>query len=159
MDDTEVCKLLDRVRVHYQNMAKADEVSEEWYRVLKNYKCEEVVKKLDEYLQDEIKRKKIPSPFDLVDGLLTLNKKEKLKNDYLIDCNLCHKTMLLNEYNSTHYKKCLLIKALIRKLSKEGTKVTYQDLDNYSYERLDKLYDKYYEKEQKVRIEGIRKLC
>ncbi len=159
MSESEVSNLLDRVKLHYQHLSLSDELLEEWFRVLKKYNSDEVFNNLDKYLMIEKNRDRIPNPFDLTDGLITENQKEKLKNDYLIDCNLCHKTMLLSEYNSTHYKKCLLIKALIRKLAKEGTKVTYQDLDNYSYERLDKLYDKYLEKNKKIRIEGIRKLC
>lgn len=143
MREDEVYKLLSKVRIYYQNMSKSDDVNDLWFEVLKNYDTSDVIEGLDRYLDDEKNRARIPIPQDLIVGLKTIDQKEKLKNDILIDCNLCHKTMRLSEYNNTHFKKCLLIKTLIPILQKKGNDVTYEVLNEYDYTTLDKLYEKY----------------
>ncbi len=147
MTEEEVYKLLERVRVYYQHLSKSDEIYEEWYRVLKKYNVEEVNKGLDNYLRDEKNRTRIPMPQDLIDGLITEEQKEKLKNDYLIDCNLCHKTMLLSEYDS-HYSKCLKVKAVLLLLRKKGQVIEYDELSRYDIKTLERFLNenKIYEK-------------
>jgi len=60
----------------------------------------------------------------------------------LIRCNLCQREMLIAEYDR-HYDKCLAITTLIPILRDKGQKINYKDLDEYSFESLDKLLEKY----------------
>lgn len=141
MNEREVSDLLDRVKLHYQHLSLSDELLEEWFRVLKKYKNEEVINNLDKYLMIEKNRDRIPNPFDLIDGLITQQQKEKLKNDYLIDCNLCHKTMTLSEYDS-HYSKCLKIRSVMTILKRKGQAVEYDELFRYDIDTLEKFLNK-----------------
>ncbi len=140
MKEHEVEELLQIVKIHYQNFSIYDSLRDEWFRILKNYSANEVLDNLDKYLEDDRNRERIPMVFDLKKGLLTLDKKERFKNDYLIDCNLCHKTMFLSEYDNTHHRKCLLIKTIIKDYKKKNQNIAYEELDKFSFEELDKRF-------------------
>ena len=51
--------------------------------------------------------------------------------------------MPLSIYEGPHFKKCLLIKALIPVLKEKGDDVDYEELDKHSFETLEKVWDKY----------------
>lgn len=140
MREDEVYKLLSRIRIYYQNMSKSDDVNDEWYKILKNYDTADVLEGLERYLKDEKNRTRIPMPQDLIVGLITLDKKEKLKNDYLVDCNLCHKTMFLSQYNN-HYGRCLTITSLVKIYRDKGETMSYEELNTFTTERLNKFYE------------------
>lgn len=155
MSEEEVYEILDRVKVNYQHLAMPDELFDEWYNQLKYYAKDEVYKNLDNYFKSDRKRRNIPLVYDLIDGLLTIEQqKTKSKDNFKIDCQLCHRFMTLEEYNN-HYDKCLLIKTLIPILQKNGETVDYDSLNEYDYQTLDKVYDKYVPIKKEINFTGV----
>ena len=70
---------------------------------------------------------------------------DELSNDYIVDCNLCGKTMLLSQFDE-HVKKCLLCKALEQKAKDSGKNITYEEFMRMPYEKLDNAYGKMFER-------------
>lgn len=77
---------------------------------------------------------------------------EDLSKDYIVDCNLCGKTMLLSQFEE-HHKKCLLCKALETKAKDSGKDITYEEFMRMPYEKLDNAYGKLFAR--KVNTEEI----
>lgn len=142
MNRVEVTKLLNRIKANWNYFNVAEYVVDEWLRLLKPYDNYDVNLKLDNYIKNDEKDQP-PTAKYMASYLLTPQEKANKTTDILIDCNLCHKTMRLSEYNNTHFKKCLLIKTLIPILKRKGNDVTYEALNEYDYTVLDKLYEKY----------------
>lgn len=142
MTKVEVLKLLNKIKVYYPNFSLEDYVKEEWIEKLKPYDNEDVLKKLDEHLKGD-KSKEPPKLHYITKFLKTPEEKKRYTGDFIVDCNLCGKTMTLEEYDKEHYKKCLLIKSLIPILKARGEDVDYNKLDEYNYETLDRVWDKY----------------
>lgn len=59
-----------------------------------------------------------------------------------VECNLCHRWMSLDEYDS-HYGKCLDIEYLENIAKQKGEVFTREDLENCKQAIIDKLLDKY----------------
>lgn len=149
MSAEEVYELLERVRVYYQNMSRADTVYEIWYNVLKNYSYQEVCEGLEKYVSFKENRKRIPTPYDLIDDISSIKQKAEATNDFVIDCNLCHKNMTLSEYNR-HYSKCSSISYLLLIFKKANKNVTRTELESLSDEDFEKVYEKYKQYEIKA---------
>lgn len=143
MQKEDIVELLDRVKLHYQHLSMSDELFYEWFRILKEYNRDDVFKKLDEYLENESNRDRIPMAFDLIDGLITHEQKKKIHSDYLIRCNLCGREMLLSEYDSKHFDRCSSINYLLRIMREQGIKVEYRDLETLDEIKFQKVYEKY----------------
>lgn len=142
MTKVEVLKFLNKIKVYYSNFSLEDYVKEEWIEKLKPYDQEDVLEKFDEHIKGD-KSKEPPKLHFIIKYLKTPEEKKRYTGDFIVDCNLCGKTMTLEEYNNIHYKKCLLIKSLIPILKERGEDVDYETLDEYDYETLDKVWDKY----------------
>ena len=142
MTKVEVLKLLNKIKVYYPTFSLEDYVKEEWIEKLSPYSNDDVLRKFDEHLNGEYALEP-PKLHFLTKFLKTEEEKEKFKGDYLIRCNLCGQEMYLSEYENEHYSKCLLIKALIKVLKEHGDDVSYEELDKHSYEKLEKVWDKY----------------
>lgn len=146
MNRVEVTKLLKRIQAHWNYFNDADYVVDEWLRLLKPYDSYDVNLKLDNYVKDNEKDKP-PTAKYMASYLLTPEQKENSKKGVLIDCNLCHKTMLLSEYDS-HYSKCLKVKAVLLLLRKKGQVIEYDELSRYDIKTLERFLNenKIYEK-------------
>ena len=104
-------------------------------------------------MQGELKDR-VPMLHYITKYLLTPEEKAVDRNDYLVDCRLCQKTIPLSQYNN-HYDKCLLIKTLIPILQKNGETVDYDSLNEYDYQTLDKVYDKYVPIKKEINFTGV----
>lgn len=146
MNRVEVTKLLKRIRAHWNYFNDADYVVDEWLRLLKPYDNYDVNVKLDNYVKDNEKDMP-PTPKYMATYLLTPEQKENSKKGILVDCNLCHKTMLLSEYDS-HYGKCLKVKTVLLILRKKGKVIEYDELFQYDIKKIERFLEenKVYEK-------------
>jgi len=142
MTKAETLKLLNKIKAYYSNFSLEDYVKEEWIERLKPYEQEDVLDKFEEHLQGD-KAKEPPKLHFITKYLLTTEQKKRYTGDFIINCNLCGKEMPLKEYDNVHYKKCLLIKSLIPVLKEHGEDVSYDVLDEYDYETLDRVWEKY----------------
>lgn len=161
MNEEEVYRLIERVRVYYQHLSRSDELNDEWYRLLKKYDVNEINNAFDNYLKSERNRNRIPMPQDLTQGLLTIEQKKKRKEQnqgYIVCCNLCQKEMPLEHYDE-HYGRCLSTMYLISVLKKQGKQVEYELLASLSQEKFNEVYAKYkdYENVKKLNTENIFK--
>lgn len=143
MNIDDIVELADIIKIHYQNFSIYKELYEEWLRVLKDYSKDKVFEKLDEYLENDSNRKRIPSPFDLKSGLITIDQEEIKTTDYLIRCNLCGKEMLLSQYENKHFDRCSSTRYLINILKNQGTEVSYEELANLDERTFQRVYSKY----------------
>ena len=152
MTKQEVISFMKKVKAYYPYFSIDDEqIMDEWAKRLEPYSESDVHKKLDEHLFGEY-GKELPKLHYLTRYLKTEEEKEKMKHDHLIRCNLCGQEMFLKEYEETHFKKCLLIRALIPVLKKKGEEVTIEDLQKYEYETLEKVWDKYVPLKKDIKI-------
>lgn len=136
MTKQEVINFMKKIKANYSDFPMEDYVINEWYDRLKPYDVDDVYLKLDQHLKGE-RCQKIPKIHYITKYLKNPSEKGKSVDNYLIDCNLCHRTMTLKQYDD-HYGKCLSIRYLMKKIG------------NVSYEELEDLYDKDKETYDKV---------
>lgn len=145
MSEDEIYELLERIRIYYQHMTRSDAINDEWFKILRKYKAEDVNSGFDSYLKDERNRNRIPMPQDLISGLLTIEgQKEKNNDNFKMDCQLCHKFMTLDEYNN-HYSKCSSITYLLTLFKKRDMNVSREELENLDEKTFKGVYEKYRE--------------
>ena len=142
MTKEETKELVKKIKVYYPFFKLEKEGLDEWYGRLKPYDYQDVLDKVEEHLRGD-KAEEPPKLHYITKFLKTPEEKKRYTGDFIIDCNLCGKTMTLEEYDKEHYKKCLLIKSLIPILKARGEDVDYNKLDEYNYETLDRVWDKY----------------
>jgi hypothetical protein len=143
MTKVEVLKLLNKIKVYYPMFSLEDYVKEEWINKLKDYDNDDVLEKFEKHLEGEYSATEPPKLHFLTKFLKTHEQKEKASTDFLICCDLCGEEMYLSTYDNEHHDKCLLIKSLISLLKKRGEIVSYEELDQYPIETLNKIWDKY----------------
>ena len=136
MTKQEVINFLKKIKANYQSFSMEDYVINEWYDRLKPYDIDDVYLKLDQHLKGE-RCSEIPKIHYITKFLKEPSEKSKSLDNCFVDCNLCHRTMTLKQYDD-HYGKCLSIRYLMRKIG------------NVSYEELEDLYDKDKETYDKV---------
>lgn len=142
MNKMETQKLTNLIKGYYNSQFFIDEyVIEAWYNALKPYEFNDAVEHLQKYLKDFPETP--PKPHVFKNGLYTPEEKEKRKNSkYTVQCNLCHRWMSIEEYDS-HYSRCLSINYLVNKAKKIGEDITREDLENCREDVLNRLYEKY----------------
>lgn len=143
MQKAEVITFMKKIKAYYQTFSMEDYIVAEWQDRLKPYDLEDVYAKLDQHLNGELKDQ-IPKLHYITKYLKTSAEKKMPSIDYLVDCNLCQRTMRLSEYNN-HYDKCLSIKCLLTRLKKQGQEVAYEELEDL-YDSKRNTYDRVYEK-------------
>jgi len=140
MTKQEVINFMKKIKANYSDFPMEDYVINEWYDRLKPYDVDDVYLKLDQHLKGERCQEK-PKIHYITKYLKYPSEKGKSVDDYLVDCNLCHKTMKYSEYND-HYEKCSSINYLRRKIGE----VSYEELEDlYNRDRVtyEKVYLKY----------------
>ena len=140
MTKQEVVNFLKKIKANYQSFSMEDYVINEWYDRLKPYDIDDVYLKLDQHLKGE-RCSEIPKIHYITKFLKEPSEKSKSLDNCFVDCNLCHRTMTLKQYDD-HYGKCLSICYLKRKIGN----VTYEELEdlyNKDKETYDKVYLKY----------------
>lgn len=143
MTKNETLSFIKKIKAYYPIFMLDEDGVNEWADRLKPYDYEDVLEKFEKHLEGEYSATEPPKLHYLTKFLKTREEKEKASTDYLITCNLCGQEMYLSTYDGEHYKKCCLIKALIPLLKKRGEDVTYEELDMYPFEKLEKVWDKY----------------
>ena len=142
MKKIEVMNFIKKIKAYYPVFRLEDEAIDEWIERLKPYSNEDILRKFEEHLNGEYALEP-PKLHFLTKFLKTEEEKARVQTDYLIRCNLCGQEMPLSIYEGPHFKKCLLIKALIPVLKEKGDDVDYEELDKHSFETLEKVWDKY----------------
>ena len=137
MTKQEVVNFLKKIKANYQGFSMEDYVINEWYDRLKPYDIDDVYLKLDQHLKGE-RCSEIPKIHYITKYLKEPSEKSKSVDNLLVDCNLCHRTMTLKQYDD-HYGKCLSICYLKRKIGN----VTYEELEDL-YDKDKETYDKVY---------------
>lgn len=143
MNKTETIKFMKKVKTYFPTFSIEDYVVDEYVNKLKPYSLNDLNERFEYYLQNE-NQNDPPKLHYLIKFLKTEEEKGKEKNDYIIRCNLCGEEMYLKEYDTTHYKKCLLITALLPILKGRGEDVSRETLDEYDIGTLEKVFDKYH---------------
>lgn len=142
MTKAETLKFLNKIKAYYYNFSIEDNVKEEWIEKLKSYDLQDLEMKFEEHLNGQYALEP-PRLHFLTRYLKTKEEKERATSDYLIRCNLCGNEMYLSEYENKHYSKCLLIKALVSILKSKGEEVTYETLEEYDMNTLERVYNKH----------------
>ena len=146
MNKTETKKLLNTIKGYYNSLFYIDEyVLNAWSDDYKNYDLEDCIDHLKTYLKEypDIP----PKPHTFKRGLLTPEEKRRIKNsEFTVNCNLCHKSMSLDEYDR-HYDRCLSTKYLIKRIYEEKqVKADYDEIFYLPREKFNSLYQKYFKK-------------
>ena len=142
MTKAEVERFMKRIKSYYDSFTWDDFKISEWYSRLKPYDSIDVNNKLEDHLHGEY-RAQAPKLHYITMYLKTPEEKARNSQEYVVDCNLCGRTMTLSEYNA-HYEICLSVKALQKWIKeKKGTEVTYEELANLDRITFEKVYKKY----------------
>lgn len=152
MTKTEVVHFMQKIKAYYESFTMEDYKINEWYDKLKIYDLEDVYMKFDQHLQGE--QKDYPPKLHYITRYLkTPEEKQKQKSeDYLIDCNLCGRTMTLSEHDK-HYSKCSSIKYLQMRIKNEtGNVISYDELDSLNENTFNRVYEKYKDYDDNTRI-------
>lgn len=143
MTKNETLDFIKKIKAYYPMFKLEEEGVNEWASRLKNYDSEDILGKFEKHLEGEYSANEPPKLHYLTKFLKTKEEKERASKDYLIRCNLCGEEMYLSMYDGGHYEKCLLISSLIDLFRKRGQEVKYEELENYSVEKLSKIWDSY----------------
>lgn len=143
MKKNEVMKVLNKIRAYYPQFYLEDYIVDTWVETLEPYDYEDAKERLQEWLKEQ--PTKIPQPHTFINKMYTPEEKAEAEADYIVDCNLCGKTMLLSQFEE-HHKKCLLCKSLELIAKKKNKNITYEELMRMPYEKLDNAYGKLFEK-------------
>lgn len=143
MTKNETLSFIKKIKAYYPIFMLDEDGINEWANRLKPYDEKDVLDKFEKHLEGEYSANEPPKLHYLTKFLKTREEKERASKDYLIRCNLCGQEMYLSTYDNEHYGKCCLIHSLLILLRKRGENVTYEDLDVYPMEKLERIWDKY----------------
>lgn len=139
MDRKESKQIIDKIKTFRQSFLATDEVYTGWYEILKNYRYEDVDKKLDEYFKESSNFGQYPDAYYLTKYLKTeeeLSKTQEVK----ARCSLCGKEMPYNNLEE-HYDRCSSIDYVYR----ESRKYLHKTFDKDKLWAMDKqTFDKLY---------------
>lgn len=143
MELKDVKVILNRIKVNYPTFVNDDYTRTEWYRELKDYSLDDVMEKLEQHFRSEQYGNQIPKVYFLT-KYLTKEKDKTKKTEGSTQCNICHKFINIEEYE-THFDRC--------------SSVDYLNRRNIQY--FDKPIDKekYMTMEQREFDEKYNKMC
>ena len=142
MNKVETKKLIDTIKGYYNSQFFIDEfVTQAWIDTMQPYDLDDALEHIQVYLKEYPDTP--PKPHTFKRGLKTHEEKMLLKNsDFTVECNLCHRWMSLDEYDS-HYGKCLDIEYLENIAKQKGEVFTREDLENQPDRIIQALLSKY----------------
>ena len=143
MELKDVKTILTRIKVNYPTFVNDDYTRTEWYKELKDYSLNDVMKKLEQHFRSEQYGNQIPKVYFLT-KYLTKEKDKNKKIEGIIECHLCHKLIEIEKYEK-HFDKCSSVDYLNRR-----------NID-YFNKSIDK--EKYMNMEQKEFDEKYNKMC
>lgn len=164
MELKDVKVILKRIQVNYPSFVNDSYVQSEWYRELKDYDIEDVMKKLEEHMRSSEYGGTIPKLYFLTKYLKTAKEKQKVEH-LKLQCKFCGEFISEEKFDE-HFERCLDIDFIVRKrkalFQKETNaeeikryKILSKDIFDSKYlEFLDKIYN-LVSKEEKTIIENI----
>lgn len=166
MELKDVKIILKRIQINYPSFINDTYVQSEWYKELKDYDIEDVMKKLEEHMRSSEYGNSIPKLYFLTKYLKTAKEKQNIEH-YELQCPICEKFINEEKYDK-HFERCIDVEYIINKRKElfnedtsEELKIKYLEMndelfDNKYVEFLDKIYNKISEDEQK-RLDNIIK--
>lgn len=140
MEKQDVSKILSRVKANYPEFIVDDYKIDEWFKELKNYDLADVMEKLEQHMRSEQYGRRPPMIYFLTNYLVT-SKEKSNKQDYYVRCQICRKTVGLNDYDS-HYGKCNSIEYIARQYKRFKNQTVNKDvLLTYDDDKFNKLYN------------------
>lgn len=132
-------KIIDKIKVFRQSFLATPEIYSGWYEILKDYRYEDVDKKLDEYFKDATNFGQYPDAYYLTKFLKTEEELE-LTKEVMARCPLCKKEMPYNDLGE-HYYRCSSIDYVYT----QGRKYLHKTFDKEKMWAMDKsTFDKFY---------------
>lgn len=132
-------KIIDKIKVFRQSFLATPEIYSGWYEILKDYRYEDVDKKLDEYFKDATNFGQYPDAYYLTKYLKTEEELSKTAN-IQARCPICGELMDYNDLG-THYYRCSSIDYVYT----QGRKYLHKTFDKQKMWDMDKsTFDKFY---------------
>ena len=164
MELKDVKVILKRIQVNYPSFVVDSYTQSEWYKELKDYDLEDVMKKLEEHMRSEQYGNNLPKVYFLTKYLRTTKEKQKVEK-YRLQCTICGKFIPEDEYDK-HFERCLDVDYIVKKRKELFDEDTSEELkeryysfnqetfDNKYLELLNKIY-KYVDIAEQKRIDKI----
>lgn len=141
MELKDVKTILTRIKVNYPTFVNDDYTRSEWYKELKDYSLDDVMDKLEQHFRSEQYGNSIPKVYFLT-KYLTKEKEKGKKIFGLLQCNICHKFIDMDEYDN-HFARC----SSIDYLNKQSIKYFKKEIDKEKFYALsDEVFDEKYDK-------------
>ena len=99
MNKMETTKLLNKIKGYYNSQFFIDDyVLDAWADTMQHYDLEDAINHIQEYVKENPDT--APKPQTFRRGLRTHEEKRRLRDSkFIIDCNLCQRSMSLEEYD------------------------------------------------------------
>lgn len=164
MKKNDVTEILKRISSNYPEFMIDDYKKNEWYKELKDYDADDVMRKVEEHMRSEEYGKFPPKLYFLTKYLQTTAQKNTRTN-YLLQCRICGEYIPEQIYDE-HYQRCIDVDYMVRmkekysktKVAKETRNkfmnLSQNEFETYYLQFLDNLY-KVASDEDKKTIEGI----
>lgn len=125
MQKEEVYDLVRFVDMSYKGFVKnLEEMTNSWYRVLKEYKYQDIKNRLDKLMAMEQFQYQPPTLPFLVKDIPTVEEASK-KNNFYQECNICHRKFKTEQEYKIHFERC----SSVRYVMKQTKKWFKRDLD------------------------------
>lgn len=141
MEKKDVETIMKRIKYNYNEFIVDSYSISEWYKELKDYDLEDVMKKLEEHFKNEQYGQQPPKVYFLTKYLTKTKDKAKV-HDFKVICSNCKTTFHINNYDE-HMAKCNSIEyiALIFKKYK-NQKIDKTKLFQMNNEQFEEFYNK-----------------
>ena len=132
MERKDVQVLMKRIKNNYNEFIIDDYSISEWYKELKDYSLEDVMKKLEQHFRSEQYGNQPPKVYFLTKFLTKEKDKIKSKTSgIMVRCQICNDIIPYDEYDS-HYGRCLSIEYL----EKNNMKYFGKWIDKEKYKKM-----------------------
>ena len=143
MKESEIIKLFDKIKIHYNTFVYDTDKVKEWHRFLKDYDSDEVKDNLDNYILTGYENP--PLVYSLIKGLVKIE--EPQEKEWVTRCDLCGTEFTIygddmSDFDK-HYRRCQKID-FINLMSKriKGVPAAIVKYYEMSDEELDRDYRK-----------------
>lgn len=132
MELKDVKIILKRVKTNYPSFINDTFTQSEWYKELKDYSLEDVMKKLEQHFRSEQYGNQPPKVYFLTKFLTKEKDKIKSKTSgIMVRCQICNDIVSYDEYDN-HYGRCLSIEYL----EKNNMKYFGKGIDKEKYKKM-----------------------
>lgn len=159
MERKDVTTILKRIKSNYSEFILDDYTISEWYRELKDYDIDDVMRKLEDHFRNEQYGKYPPKVYFLT-KYLTKTKEKHEKENLILTCPICGRQFEEEKFDK-HYGRCSSIEYIV-KANKEyfDKDINKEDLYNISDEVFDKAYYMFCKRVyESGKVKGLQKQC